>query len=89
MDHAISTLQSIIGQLFGLNVAVLGSIRGALRSSLTQVGVTGQAQSLVLVVVSIVLIVAAFRVFGRLFALLIAVLLILLVVNGVVPGPGR
>jgi hypothetical protein len=53
---------------------------------LTEAGIGGQVQSIVLVVTAILLMLAALRLFGGIFGLLITLVLILLVAHILAPG---
>ena len=87
MDHALNVVLGLLVRLFELVVAAIAVIEGAARHLLSQLGVTGPLQTALLIVLAVLLVVAALRVFGRLFALLLLVVLVLLLLHGLVAGP--
>ena len=86
MDQAINFLLALILGLFGLIVTAIATTEGFLRGLLTEAGIGGQVQSIVLVVTAILLMLAALRLFGGIFGLLITLVLILLVAHILAPG---
>jgi drug/metabolite transporter superfamily protein YnfA len=86
VDKALNFVLGLIIGLFGLIMAAIALIEGFLRNLMTQLGLSAQLQSAVLIVVAILLILAAVRSFGRLFGALITIFLILAVVHVLLPG---
>ena len=89
MTEALHVVLSLIAGLFGLVVTAIATVEDALRSLLTQMRVTGQLQTAVLAIVVLLLVVGAFRLFGRLFAVLILVFLLLLLLHMFIPEATR
>jgi len=86
MQQAMEFFEHLIFGLFALIMTAIAAIELLLRDWLTRAGVTGQLQSVVLVVTAVLLILAALRLFGGIFGLLITIFLILVVVHVLVPG---
>ncbi len=86
MDHALNVVLGLLIGLFDLVVAAMAFIEGGARHLLSQVGITGPLQGALLVVLGVLLVVAALRVFGRLFAVLLLIVLVLLLLHGLVAG---
>ena len=86
MTQVRDIVLSLIVGLFHLILAAIDAIERALRSALAQIGVHGQLQAVVLLIVAVLLGIAALQVFGRVFAVLIAIFLILLLLHGLA-GP--
>jgi hypothetical protein len=86
LEQAINFLLGVILGLFGLIITVIATIEDFLRGLLTEAGISGQVQSIVLIVTAVLLILAALRLFGGIFGVLITIVLILLVVHILVPG---
>jgi hypothetical protein len=86
VDQAINFLLALILGLFGLIITAIATTEGFLRGLLTEAGISGQVQSIVLVVTAILLMLAALRLFGGIFGVLITIVLILLVVHILAPG---
>jgi hypothetical protein len=86
VERAINFLLALILGLFGLIITAIAMIEDFLRRMLTEAGVSGQVQSIVLIVTAVLLILAALRLFGGIFGVLITIVLILLVVHILVPG---
>ena len=88
MQHAIDLLVSLIAGLFALIVAGIDAIEHVLRDALAPMGIGAQGQSAILLLVAVVLIVGAIRLFGGIFALLITIVLVLLMLHILLPGLG-
>jgi hypothetical protein len=86
VERAINFLLALILGLFGLIVTAIAAIEDFLRGLLTEAGISGQVQSIVLIVTAVLFILAALRLFGGIFGVLITVVLILLVVHILAPG---
>ncbi|NPD67332.1 hypothetical protein HN018_07055 [Lichenicola cladoniae] len=78
MEHAMNLVLGLLLGLFNLVAAAIGVIEGFARRLLADIGIGGELQTIILIVLLVLLIVAAIRVFGRLFGVLIAVFLLLL-----------
>ena len=85
MTEALHVVLSLIVGLFGFLVSAVAAVEEGVRSLLARMGVTGELQSAVLAIVALLLVVAAFRLFGRVFALLILLFLLLLLLHVVAP----
>ena len=79
MDHALNVVLGLLIGLFDLVVAAMAFIESGARHLLSQAGITGPLQGALLIVLAVLLVVAALRVFGRVFA-------VLLLVHGLVAG---
>ena len=86
MDHALNLVTGLLVWLFGLVVSAIVVIENAARHVLGGIGITGELQTVLLVVLAVLLTVAAFRLFGRLFAILLAVVLLLLLLHALFGG---
>ncbi|MHB1303810.1 MAG: hypothetical protein ACYCZB_10100 [Acidiphilium sp.] len=86
MTHAIDVIVSVILALVALVMEFVAYVDGLLARLMTSGGIPADLQTILLVVVAAVLIVAAIRVFGRILAALIVILLVLLLVNKLDPG---
>ena len=86
MNEAISSLLTIILGLFGLIVTGIAAIEDFLRGQLAAAGISGQTQTIILIASAVLLILAAFRLFGGILGVLITIFLILLMVHILVPG---
>ena len=87
MDHALTIVLGLLVQLFDLVVAAIAFIEGGARHLLSRVGITGPLLGALLLVLAVLLVVAALRVFGRLFAVLLLIVLVLLLLHGLAVGP--
>ena len=85
MTQASDVVRSVTVELFHAVVTGIAWIEGALADLMTQAGVTGDRQKPVLTVALILLILAAFHLFGRIFGVLIAILLLLLLLQALAP----
>ncbi len=86
MTQASHVVLSLIAGLLAVIVGAIDATIGVLRSALAQIGLHGPPQTALLVILAILLIVSALRLFGRVFAVLIALFLLLLVLQMLVPG---
>ncbi len=86
MQHAINVVLGLLVGLFDLIVAAIAVIEHTARQALGRIGIGGPPQTVILVLLAIALIVAAFRVFGRVFAVLIAVVLLLILLHALLGG---
>ena len=86
MTQALNVVQSFILGLFSLIMAAVAAVQDFLRGLMTQLGIPGNLQKIVLIVVAVLLLVAAVRVFGRVFGVLIAIFLVLFLLQMLVPS---
>ena len=86
--NALGTVEYWIRAIIGFFVGIFGVIEGALRQALGSLGVPGNVQSIVILVVAILFIVAVLRLFGGFFRILLVLFLILLVVHILLPNTG-
>ena len=73
-------------ELFDLLVTGIAVIEHGARGALSQIGVTGPPQTVILVSLAIALVIAAFRLFGRVFAMLIGLVLLLILLHVLMVG---
>ena len=85
---ALGTVEHWIAAIIAFFATIFGVIEGALRELLNQLGVPGNIQQIVILVVAIVFIVAVLRFFGGFFRILLALFLILLVLHILLPNLG-
>ncbi|GBQ79613.1 hypothetical protein AA13595_0078 [Gluconacetobacter johannae DSM 13595] len=83
MDHAIAIITGFLLGLFGLIVSAIAVIEQFVRTILASVGIVGELQTALLVILLAGLIVGAFRMFGGIFAVLICTILILMLAHAV------
>ena len=88
VDQALQTVTYWVRASLGVLLGVFGVIDVFLRRALTQAHVPENVQSLVIVAVAVLFIVAVLRLFGGFFRILLIVLLILLVLHVLLPGAG-
>ncbi|MDE8348125.1 MAG: hypothetical protein POG74_01390 [Acidocella sp.] len=86
MTNAINLVMSALLFLAGLVMQVIGFFDALLMGLMVSAGVPPRLQVVVLVLVAIALVVAAFRLLGGVLGFLIIVLLVLLVVHAAFPG---
>ncbi len=85
---ALATVEYWFRALLGFLAGVFGIIEGALHELLNRFGVPGNVQSLVILVVAVLFIVAVLRIFGGFFRILLILFLILLVLHILLPNSG-
>jgi hypothetical protein len=85
-DQALQTVIYWARAAFGLLLSVFAVIEQACHRLLSQAGVPAQMQTLIILALAVVFIVAVLRLFGGLFRLLLMVLLILLILHVVFPN---
>lgn len=88
MQQAIDLVTSLILGLFHLIVLGIASVEGVLRGALIPMGVGPIGQNVLLVLVALVLIIGAIRLFGGIFAILITIVLVLLMLHILLPALG-
>ena len=81
MQHATHVILNLLVGLFDLVAAAIAAIEHFARQGLGRIGVGGAPQTVILVLLLIGLIIAAFRLFGRVFAVLIALALLLILLH--------
>jgi Flp pilus assembly protein TadB len=81
----MDTVYNIIMGLLAIVVSAFTSIEHLARDALTQAGVSGQVQTILLLVLGVVLILAAVRLLGGVFGILIAIFLILFLFHIIAP----
>lgn len=84
--NALATVQTWLRAILAFFVNLFGIIETALRQVLDQLGVPGNIQSIVILAVMVLFIVAVLRLFGGLFRVLLLLFLILLVLHILLPG---
>ncbi len=85
-NSALATVEQWLRAILAFFVNIFGVIETALRQLLDQVGVPGNVQSVVILVVMVLFIVAVLRLFGGLFRILLVLFLILLALHILLPG---
>lgn len=86
--NALATVEGWFFAILAFFAGIFGVIEGALRQLLNQLGVGRDLQSIVILVVMVLFIVAVLRLFGGVFRILILVFLILLALHILVPNLG-
>lgn len=84
-DHIVDNLRNFVMSLIDLVFSGIGAVETWLREQLSHLGIQGQLQSAVLVVVALLLLFAAIRLVGGLVRIVIVILLALLVIHAVAP----
>ncbi len=85
IQQAIAQVISAIRSFLDLVLAGLAAIEVWIRGELTQLGVAPPIQTVILIAVALLLIVAALRLFGGFLRVILLIFLILLVVQAVIP----
>jgi hypothetical protein len=88
VDQALQTVKTWLRELLAFLFRVFTAIEGFLHATMTQAGIPGGVQSLVILVVAILFIVAVLRLFGGIIRLLLVLFLILLLLHVLVPNLG-
>ncbi len=86
MDHAIALVISAILLLCTLVLEVISFVDAWLGVAMTRIGVPANAQTALLIGISLILVVLAIRRLGGVLAVLIIVLLVLLLLHQAMPG---
>ncbi|CAI9120147.1 hypothetical protein [Brytella acorum] len=81
MEHLFNVLVGLLVGLFSLIVASIASIEYVAREALQRIGIGGQAQTALLALLLLALVVLALRIFGRFFGIMIAVLLVIVLIH--------
>jgi hypothetical protein len=85
VEHAAALVLALALKLLAVVGDAIGMVEGAARHILEHAGVTGPAETVVLVVLGLLLVVAAFQVFGRLFLVLLLIFLALVLLRAFLP----
>ena len=88
MQHAVTMVLALLVELVGLLVTAIAVIEHGARGALSRTGVTGPPQTVILILLAIALVIAAFRLFGRVFAMLIGLVLVLILLHALMVGQG-
>jgi hypothetical protein len=88
MNQAIALVTSLLLGLFGVIVAAIAMIEHVARQILASMGIHGELQTALLVILLVGLIIGAFRVFGGAFSILICVVLILILLHALLATAG-
>ncbi len=86
MDHAINLFIFAILALAGLVMDFIGFVDGICAGFMNQAHIPPNAQTILLAVVAVALVLLAIRVLGRVFAALIIILLVLILVHHAAPN---
>lgn len=86
MQHAATLVLALALKLLAVVTDAIGMVEGFLRQALEGAGVTGPIETLVLAGVGLLLVIAAFQIFGRLFLILLLVFVLLLLLKHMMPG---
>jgi hypothetical protein len=85
MEQIIANVWAVIVALVGAIMVGIGIVETALRDVMGNLGIAPQIQSVILLACAVLLILAAFRLFGGLLALLIGIFLFLLILHVAAP----
>ena len=85
---ALGTVEYWIRAVIGFFAGIFGVIEDFLHQVLGRIGVPGNVQAIVILVVAILFIVAILRIFGGFFRILLVLFLILLVLHILLPNLG-
>ncbi|WP_342629960.1 hypothetical protein AAC691_10165 [Nguyenibacter vanlangensis] len=88
MDRLIALITSLLLGLFGLIVTAIAMIEHVVRQILAGMGILGELQTALLVILLVALIVGAFRVFGGVFSILIGTVLVLILLHALLGVAG-
>ncbi len=91
MDQVNSALQIVgrwLAELLGVFAGVFGVIEVALHRFMNSIGVPANLQTVIVIIIAVLFIVAVLRLFGGVLRLLIAVLLILFLIHLIAPNLG-
>jgi len=86
MQAAINFVIALILELFGAMMAFIGLIDVRLSEVMTRQGIGDQMQTVIILVVTVFLVLAALRFVGGLFGWLVLVLLSLLLLHHLIPA---
>ena len=88
MDGAIAVVTGLLVGLFGLILAAVAAIENLAREILASVGIRGELQTALLIILLVSLAIGAFRLFGGVFAVLIGVVLTLILLHALLVTAG-
>ena len=86
VTHALDAVWAAIAALVDLVLSALGVVELWLRARMAQVGVPHGLQTIVLILVAVLFLVAALRLFGGVLRVLLIVFLLLLALHILAPG---
>lgn len=86
VQHAATLVLGLAMKLLAVVTDAIGMVEAFLRSLLEGMGVTGPIETLILLAVGLLLVIAAFQVFGRLFLVLLLVFVLLVAMKHLLPG---
>jgi hypothetical protein len=85
VKHALEAFLGLIMLLGGLIVDAIVAVEVWLRAQLALLGAPPQVQTAVLIVVAVLLILAAFRLFGGLIRIAVVIILLLIAIHALLP----
>lgn len=88
MEGAIAVVTGLLVGLFGLILTAVAEIENLAREILASVGIRGELQTALLIILLVSLAIGAFRLFGGVFAVLIGVVLTLILLHALLVTAG-
>ncbi|MFW7269045.1 hypothetical protein ACMAUO_13885 [Gluconacetobacter sp. Hr-1-5] len=88
MEGAIAVVTGLLVGLFGLILTAVAAIENLAREILASVGIRGELQTALLIILLVGLAISAFRLFGGVFAVLIGVVLMLILLHALLVTAG-
>lgn len=88
MEGIIAVVTGLLLGLFGLILTTVAAIEHLAREVLAGMGITGELQTALLVILLASLAIGAFRLFGGVFAVLIGVVLVLILLHALLVTAG-
>jgi ABC-type xylose transport system permease subunit len=85
-ESSMETVYQLIMGLLAIVINIIAAIESFARNLMNHAHIPDQVQSVTLLVLAIVLIIAAFRILGGIFGLLVALFLFLFLLHVMVPG---
>lgn len=86
MQHAADLVLAFLLQFLTLLAGLLGALEGVIRHALASIGIGGPLQTLILVLLGTLFLLAAFRLFGRFVLALLVVFLLLVLLRALLPA---
>ena len=86
MQHAATLVLGLAMKLLAVVTDAIGMVEAFLRHLLESAGFNGPIETLILLAVGLLLVIAAFQLFGRLFLVLLLVFVLLVAVRHLLPG---
>lgn len=86
MQHAATLVLGLAMKLLAVVTDAIGMVVAFLRGLLEGAGINGPIETVVLGAVGLLLVIAAFQVFGRLFLALLLVFVLLVLLKHLLPG---